>query len=261
MTEYIVLDNDEFHKVIGQIYKITNIVNGKQYIGQTRSHLLNKGKYRPYGYMKRFKSHISSSRSTCKEGCRYLVSAMLKYGIEAFKCELVTTCPLEELDDYECKYIAELKTKYPTGYNLTDGGRAARYVRNPIIEKLDKSGIIQNYCHSEETKKKISQGIKNAINNEESLKYLMTRAQQQHNARKFEKFKDVTINKENLDSHISILNKKNREFVRLKFPNKRRIDFFGKYETIKETITRAKNFLNELMIQQHVQIAGTSLET
>ena len=39
------LEKDEYYKVVGEIYKITNITNGKSYIGQTRSHRLNKNKY------------------------------------------------------------------------------------------------------------------------------------------------------------------------------------------------------------------------
>jgi hypothetical protein len=35
-----IYNKDEFHKVVGEIYKITNTVNNKCYIGQTRSHRL-----------------------------------------------------------------------------------------------------------------------------------------------------------------------------------------------------------------------------
>jgi hypothetical protein len=32
------LNKYEFHKVSGEIYKITNLINNKCYVGQTRSH-------------------------------------------------------------------------------------------------------------------------------------------------------------------------------------------------------------------------------
>jgi len=39
----MLLNSNEFHKVEGEIYKITNLVTGKSYVGQTRSHRLNHG--------------------------------------------------------------------------------------------------------------------------------------------------------------------------------------------------------------------------
>ena len=50
----MLLNLNEFDKVRGEVYRITNAVTGKSYIGQTRSHRLNRGKYRPFGYMGRF---------------------------------------------------------------------------------------------------------------------------------------------------------------------------------------------------------------
>ena len=45
----MILNKDEIDKVVGEIYKITNTINGTHYIGQTRSHRLNHNKYRPFG--------------------------------------------------------------------------------------------------------------------------------------------------------------------------------------------------------------------
>ena len=118
------LDKSEAHKVIGEIYKITNTITNKMYIGQTRSHYLNRGKYRPFGYMGRFKKHLNeASRINLDCSCRYLNSTINKYGMDNFNCELITTCEISELDEYERKYISELNTKYPNGYNLTNGGQ------------------------------------------------------------------------------------------------------------------------------------------
>ena len=62
-----ILTIDEKDKIIGHIYKITNIIEQKHYIGQTRSHRLNKGKYRPFGYYGRFKDHISEAINNTKK--------------------------------------------------------------------------------------------------------------------------------------------------------------------------------------------------
>ena len=110
------LKKEESHKIIGEIYKITNLITNKMYIGQTRSHYLNNGKYRPFGHIGRFKSHISESKYIDKHyACRYLNSAFNKYGVESFKCELILACDIADLDYYEIKYISELETKYPNG--------------------------------------------------------------------------------------------------------------------------------------------------
>jgi hypothetical protein len=47
-----------------EIYKITNLSNGKIYVGQAVSHILNHKRYRPYGHEGRFRCHISEAFST-----------------------------------------------------------------------------------------------------------------------------------------------------------------------------------------------------
>lgn len=56
----------------GSIYKITNLINGKVYIGQTTQPI-----------EKRFKSHCY------KDGCTKLYNAMKKYGKSNFSIELL----------------------------------------------------------------------------------------------------------------------------------------------------------------------------
>jgi len=93
------LEKEDSHKIIGEIYKITNLITNKMYVGQTRSHYLNKGKYRPFGHIGRFKKHLSEARrinNICS--CSYLNSSINKYGAENFKCELIINCEIEQLD-------------------------------------------------------------------------------------------------------------------------------------------------------------------
>lgn len=81
VTRYInkmLLNKNEFEKVVGEIYKITNTVTNKSYIGQTRSHRLNHDKYRPFGYLGRFKDHLSEANSNKTNRSRYLNSSLLK---------------------------------------------------------------------------------------------------------------------------------------------------------------------------------------
>lgn len=107
------------------IYKITNKLNGKAYIGQTRS-----------GDVKdRWKVHKSAHSGG---GRNAIKRAIQKYGVENFEFETLCKADSEaQLNEFEKKYIAELNTLAPNGYNLMTGGAAPR--------------------HSEETKKKLSQ--------------------------------------------------------------------------------------------------------
>lgn len=98
----------------GIIYKYTNQVNGKVYIGQT----INEYK-RKYSHSKA----LNSWRS-------YFHEAVKKYGIDSFSYEVLKTIDRDnsqdlkiELDKEEQRYIAEYKSNNKLyGYNLTIGG-------------------------------------------------------------------------------------------------------------------------------------------
>jgi group I intron endonuclease len=263
------LDKSDAHKINGEIYKITNIITNKMYVGQTRSHYLNHEKYRPFGHMGRFRSHISESKSVSKgdASCRYLNSAFNKYGIENFVCELITTCDIDELDIYEVKYISDLNTKFPNGYNLTNGGQKCGFEKGPKITLPEvvkpKINMLSNpnLKRSEETKQLISHRLKEYKKDPLVRESDMKRVQQQHSNNRFEKYKDTVIDKENIDKYISIIknNTLKYEYIRVTF-GKMRTTFIGKYETIDEIKERARQFILDIIEWQRIQIAGTSLE-
>jgi group I intron endonuclease len=112
---------------MGCIYKITNCINQKLYIGLT----INDAETR-------FKKHKSMIYSN---GCSALYGAFKKYGVENFKVETICfSSNKEELMSLEKYYISELNTVSPNGYNLTSGG--------------------ENCKVADETKKKISKALK-----------------------------------------------------------------------------------------------------
>jgi group I intron endonuclease len=81
------------------IYKTTNLVNGKFYIGKDA---------------KNIKSYLGSGK--------VLKQAIQKYGKANFKKEILEICnTLEELSEREKYWIKELKA-IENGYNLTEGG-------------------------------------------------------------------------------------------------------------------------------------------
>lgn len=108
------------------IYKITNDVNGKVYIGKTSLESVEE----------RFKAHIKDSNRTRRQTeHRPLYRAMKKYGVEHFHVELIeVTDKPEEREQY---YI-ELYDSYHNGYNATLGGDGKPYhfVSKEDIDKL-----------------------------------------------------------------------------------------------------------------------------
>ena len=91
------------------LYKITNLINGKKYIGQTIRNLSI-----------RWKQHLR------KEGnCYALHAAFKKYGNENFEIKILVKCnSIEELNHREEYYIKLLNTMSPNGYNLIGGGNS-----------------------------------------------------------------------------------------------------------------------------------------
>lgn len=259
-----ILNKNEKDKIVGEIYIITNTINGKKYVGQTRSHRLNHGKYRKFGSLGRFNDHINEANSTKKNQCRYLNNALLKYGKENFTCEQLLTCKINNLNEFEKQYIITYNSKYPFGYNLTDGGRC--FIDVKIDNKLEiiniPNKIIKCHPKSEYTKKLISERLKSVLNTEDNRTKRMKLTQQQHLKKKYNLFKDIVIIEKDIDKYIHISNNKNGEYVRIIIDNKRITNFVGKYESIDEIKNRAKNFMLQLNEWRRNQIeTGNSLES
>jgi len=109
------------------IYKVTNIINNKSYIGQTQ-----------FSLEQRKRSHIIEGRNDNL----YFHNALKKYGDEKFNWSVIESCEnKEELDEMEFHYIKQYNTISPNGYNLTYGGEGShgRKLSNETIEKIRKS--------------------------------------------------------------------------------------------------------------------------
>ena len=95
------------------IYKITNTVNQKIYIGQS------------INIKKRLSRHKTSAFN---ENARMYNSnfykAIRKYGLSAFTFEILEECPKDALDDKEQQYIKQYQSNDARyGYNMTEGGK------------------------------------------------------------------------------------------------------------------------------------------
>lgn len=92
------------------IYLIKNAVTGKSYVGQTRRTL-----------RARFNTHKAVIGKS--NACKALSDAMSKHGPENFSIELLRECTSQQdMDFWETKFIEDLGTFSPGGYNLTRGG-------------------------------------------------------------------------------------------------------------------------------------------
>ena len=122
---------------LGSIYVITNINNGKRYVGQTSRDIET-----------RFSEHIWETR-----GNSYLHNAIQAEGAQNFKIELIEQVPLEQLDDRERYWIKEYNTcDKNKGYNIAPGGKG--YVstynhvmvveNNLVFDSLEEMGRIMS---------------------------------------------------------------------------------------------------------------------
>ena len=99
---------------MGYIYKITNLVNNKIYVGQTVSSI-----------NKRFNDHLYNSLAGFRDA-PLLSNAIKKYGKENFIVEMIEHCENEKLDEQEIYWINKLKSHYSYGhgYNISLGGQS-----------------------------------------------------------------------------------------------------------------------------------------
>lgn len=149
---------------MGYIYTITNKIDNKTYVGQTVRDLET-----------RWRDHRKTGSN-----CRYLRSAIKKYGIDNFVFKLVCITFDNQLDDMEIKYIEKYNCLVPNGYNLRIGGNSGRHnaeTKQKISETLKKNfanGLVHSrhqlgIPRDETTKKKISESLKGHRRSKESI--------------------------------------------------------------------------------------------
>ena len=153
-------------KTYNYIYKITNQINGKIYIGKHSTDNLDDG-------------YMGSGILICK--------AEKKYGLENFTKEYLAFCDTEEkLNWFEKFYIKKFNAR-EVGYNLTDGGDGSlgRYQSEETKMKISntKSGVkvpklsialkgkpsaFKGKHHSIDSKQKLSEAHKGKHRSEET---------------------------------------------------------------------------------------------
>ncbi|CAM3017687.1 GIY-YIG nuclease family protein [Staphylococcus argensis] len=125
------------------IYKITNVVNGKVYVGQT------------VNYSKRKAGHFSYLRRGAHRN-HYLQKAFNKYGEASFKIKVIKECNINELDKLELFYMKKYNSlDRAHGYNLLIGGTTNKSFPDCVREKMSRSQ--KDRIISEEHRKRISE--------------------------------------------------------------------------------------------------------
>lgn len=87
------------------IYKFTNKINGKSYIGQS------------VDIKRRHKEH-----RTRKDENSLFHEAISEYGFDNFDFSVIEICDIKDLNSKEIYYINKYNTLFPNGYNASEGG-------------------------------------------------------------------------------------------------------------------------------------------
>ena len=118
---------------MGYIYKITNNINGKIYIGQTR-----------VTEPQRWQQHVWHAYNDSDNDSLLLCRAIKKYGKENFTRTIVEECDnwfLNEREKYWINYFNS--TNHEIGYNVVEGGEGhSKYSNEEIIKAYKDYGSI-----------------------------------------------------------------------------------------------------------------------
>jgi|SRR5208283_1602849 len=108
------------------IYKITNTINGKIYIGQSK-----------FSLDKRWKEHLRDYNRSYKNNHFY--NAIRKYGIDCWIFEVLEEVnDISNLNEAEMKWIEYYDT-FNNGYNSTTGGDGGYIRSEEVLKKLSVS--------------------------------------------------------------------------------------------------------------------------
>lgn len=150
------------------VYKITNNVNGKVYIGQS------------INIKNRWKDHVYALNRG-DSNCTLLQRAWNKYKQNSFSFEILELCLENELDNVEIKYI-NLYDAINNGYNIEPGGNENKHLSGKTKQKISNAAKerlsdpaknpMYDKHHTDETKAKISASKKGKLLSEETKKKL-----------------------------------------------------------------------------------------
>jgi group I intron endonuclease len=130
----------------GYVYLVTNLVNGKKYVGYTTRTV-----------EKRWKEHLTLS---ARGGLFYFHCALRKYGREGFRVETLEVVVGTQVDIQaaEVRHIAFQESLTPSGYNLTAGGEGTHDFSVDALERV--AAAQRGRPRSEELRRRVSLALK-----------------------------------------------------------------------------------------------------
>lgn len=235
---------DDRTLVKGVIYCIEHKDSNKQYVGQTVTHRLNKGKYRPYGARRRFAEHCSNALCNTKptqSSCLY--NAIRLYGADAFTYHELEICEIKDLDTRERYWIVQQCSTYPTGFNLTSGGnKGSEHIASvPTPSRAQPRARGGCIARSAETRARMSVSVKAAVSSDVVRAKRSADAAIQHMVMKAARFAGISIDASNLDQYITI-----RKGLVLVSAGGQEARFTSKHDAPEILLARAKEFLRSI---------------
>jgi group I intron endonuclease len=132
--------NKETGMYEGYIYCITNKVNGKQYIGQTIRDIQTRFEEHLYTKNRKDKKHIVLYKAINKYGkVNFSISEVCKYESESLDRMV------EEINNYEIKYINIYNSIVPNGYNMTFGGDSSKHRERKVCQYTLMGKLVNTY--------------------------------------------------------------------------------------------------------------------
>lgn len=195
------------------IYKITNTINNKIYIGQT------------VDIKRRFNNHKNNKKSV-------ISMAINKYGINNFTFEIIDKAEtVKESDTLEIKYINQFNTISPNGYNIANGGRGGNKFKGKTKEELD---IIKNKIATKMKEiRLLDNPFKNKHHSNETKKYLskINKGENNPNAKPREYYEEKPMCRSNFKKVCQRRNWNFEDFEEINsgLKNKREILYYYKY--------------------------------
>jgi group I intron endonuclease len=192
------------------IYKITNILNNKIYIGSSKD------------IQTRWRKHISLLKST-KHSNTHLQNAWIKYGENAFIIEVIEICPLYKqiILEREQYYIDTLKPEY---------------------NKCPKAGSSLGRSHSNETKEKIKLALKEKPWSDERRKA------SDNISKKLSLIKEMKQWVKDLKKIKKDFDKVSKKIIKLE--NKKKINVNKKTKSLSEAMFKNKNRLGKIHTEE-----------
>lgn len=132
---------DDFKKNISGVYAITNKINNMSYIGCSKN------------IHRRMIEHKKPSASPSMK----ISIAIKKFGIENFRLDILEICEGKDMFKREEYWVKKNNSRYPNGYNMTDGGIGLNGFEHSLSTKNKIGKIHAGKVMSKDTRKKMSE--------------------------------------------------------------------------------------------------------